>query len=107
MLTRRVVRPEEIVTPSSEVYLPGQDIRPSVIQRTGESGSVPKPRGSGKLLSSAQGLGLALLRLEHVEGVQKGDLRLEFEAANGQDMVTKAVSPWWPDWWPKQPASEE
>ncbi|KAF8974422.1 hypothetical protein BDZ97DRAFT_1773534 [Flammula alnicola] len=67
----------------------------------------PRPRGTGKLLSTQKGVGLALLRLEHVAGVQKGDLKLEFEVADGDKASTWAVSPWWPDWWPHEPPPTE
>lgn len=68
----------------------------------------PRPRGTGKLLSSRGGVGLALLRLEHVAGVEKGDLDLEFEVANGDKTSKWSISPWWPDWWPRDilPSSE-
>ena len=49
------------------------------------------------------GVGLALLRLEHVEGVHKGDIKLEFEVENGeQEKMQWALSPWWPCWWPRR-----
>ncbi|KIM46253.1 hypothetical protein M413DRAFT_441333 [Hebeloma cylindrosporum] len=64
----------------------------------------PRPRGTGKLLSTHKGVGLALLRMEHVSGVQQGDLRLEFEVSNAGDKTsTWIASPWWPDWWPQEP----
>jgi hypothetical protein len=59
---------------------------------------LPRPRGTGKLLTSLRGVGLALLRLEQVEGVEKGHLELEVETPEGHKHV---VSHWWPDWWPK------
>lgn len=68
----------------------------------------PRPRGTGKLLSSHGGVGLALLRLEHVAAVERGDLQLEFEVADGDKTYKWSVSPWWPHWWPRDipPASE-
>ncbi|KAF9534855.1 Aminomethyltransferase folate-binding domain-containing protein [Crepidotus variabilis] len=75
------------------------DIKPSAIDIKPAG---PRPRGSGKLLSTHNGLGLALLRLEHVAGWEKGILRLEFE----NDGVKWKVSPWRPEWWPQQPVEE-
>jgi len=67
-----------------------------------------RPRGTGKLLSSHLGVGLALLRLEHMAGVEKGDLNLEFEVTGGDKTSKWSISPWWPDWWPRDspPPSE-
>ncbi|KAF8897474.1 Aminomethyltransferase folate-binding domain-containing protein [Infundibulicybe gibba] len=62
----------------------------------------PRPRGTGKLLTSMQGVGLALLRLEHVEGVEKGGLKFEVEIPDGEEKKTWGISHWWPDWWPHE-----
>ncbi|KDR83811.1 hypothetical protein GALMADRAFT_236209 [Galerina marginata CBS 339.88] len=77
--------------------LPNLDIKPlsANAERQG-----PRPRGSGKLLSNQKGVGLALLRLEHIAAVQNGDLKLELEVPDEKDLSTWSVSPWWPDWWP-------
>ncbi|KJA30136.1 hypothetical protein HYPSUDRAFT_263403 [Hypholoma sublateritium FD-334 SS-4] len=68
----------------------------------------PRPRGTGKLLSSHGGVGLALLRLEHVAGVEKGDLELKLEVADGDKLSRWSIHPWRPDWWPQDtpPSSE-
>ncbi len=95
--------PENVVpNASSPLYPSGLDIRPVVLQRE-ESRSSPRPRGSGKLLTSVQGVGLALLRLEQVEAVLQGSLQLQIDD-NGKTM---AVSPRWPSWWPRQPVGSE
>ncbi|EJD01324.1 Aminomethyltransferase folate-binding domain-containing protein [Fomitiporia mediterranea MF3/22] len=62
-----------------------------------ENSTEPKPRvrGTGKLLSSTQGVGLALLRMEQVELVEKGILKFHIDE-------TWRISHWWPDWWPRQ-----
>jgi transferase CAF17, mitochondrial len=59
-------------------------------------------RGSGKLLTAFQGLGLALLRSEQVEAVVQGqaDLKVQSESV-GIDVALK-VQPWWPEAWPTQ-----
>lgn len=57
--------------------------------------SRPRIRGTGKLLSSTQGVGLALLRLEQVDLVEKGVLNFHIDDS-------WKISYWWPDWWPKQ-----
>ena len=87
-------------------FTPGLDIRASLTHAPGE-GRVARPRGTGKLLSTVNNVGLALLRLEHVEGLEKGDLKFELlsgevgPSGNG-DGTTWLVTPWWPDWWPKE-----
>ena len=51
-----------------------------------------------------KGVGLALLRMEHISGAHKGDLRLELEVSNAGDKTsTWVASPWWPDCWPREP----
>ncbi|KAG5638998.1 hypothetical protein H0H81_007906 [Sphagnurus paluster] len=79
-------------------------IQPTVVRQPDDKRTIPRPRGTGKLLSSEQGVGLALLRLEHVEAAERGDLRLEFNVESGEGRGTWAVSHWWPDWWPQRPS---
>lgn len=79
----------------------GLDIRP----KPAGNRELPKPRGTGKLFTSSGGLGLALLRLEHVESVAKGDLELELQDDTSEQIWQ--VSPWRPDWWPQPPNSIE
>ncbi|KAF8165407.1 hypothetical protein B0H34DRAFT_237704 [Crassisporium funariophilum] len=79
------------------------DIKPSLIQRPDVDKPGPRPRGTGKLLSSHKAVGLALLRLEHVAGARKGDISLEFQVSEGDQSSSWAVSPWFPDWWPGDP----
>jgi hypothetical protein len=86
--------------------MPGLDIRASLTHAPGE-GRIARPRGSGKLLSTVKDVGLALLRLEHVEGLENGDLKFELQGgevgASGDGRDTQwLVTPWWPDWWPKE-----
>jgi transferase CAF17, mitochondrial len=86
--------------------MPGLDIRASRTHAPAE-GRVARPRGTGKLLSTVKEVGLALLRLEHVEGLERGDLKFELlggevgTSGNGHD-IQWLVTPWWPDWWPKE-----
>jgi transferase CAF17, mitochondrial len=95
-------RPED----SQPRFTPGLDIRASLTHAPGE-GRVARPRGTGKLLSIVNDVGLALVRLEHVDGLERGDLK--FELLSGEvgtpgngDGTSWLVTPWWPDWWPKQ-----
>ncbi|KAI4526092.1 Aminomethyltransferase folate-binding domain-containing protein [Schizophyllum commune Loenen D] len=70
---------------------------------------VPRPRGTGKLLSNIHGVGLALLRLEQVKGAEAGDLRFELDvptSGDGSEVTQIEASHWWPHWWPKQPEGE-
>ena len=84
-------------------FTSGLSIRASLTHAPGE-GRVARPRGTGKLLSTLRGVGLALLRLEHVEGLEKGDLKFELVdegVVAPNDKTPPCVTPWWPDWWPK------
>ena len=77
------------------------DIRPVPV--TSPEGRTLRPRGTGKLLSTVGNVGLALLRLEHVEGVSRGLANFEIETgAEGQEKQTWLVSHSWPDGWPMQ-----
>ncbi|KAK7049586.1 ccr4 associated factor [Paramarasmius palmivorus] len=78
---------------------PGLDIKPVVLPSTSDE-KIPRPRGTGKLLTSSQGFALALLRLEHVEGVEKQQLEFRCEAEVDGSTQSLAVESWWPDWWP-------
>ena len=62
---------------------------------------IPRPRGTGKLLSSIGNIGLALLRLEHVEGVNRGLTTLYMEVGTeGYERQTWRVVNSWPAGWP-------
>jgi len=92
-------------------FPPSIDIRASIIRSSTDDRPTPRPRGTGKLLSSTQGVGLALLRLEHVEGAASGELRFGFEfeeEGEGEEKVKRSwgVTSWWPDWWPERPSEE-
>jgi hypothetical protein len=60
-------------------------------------------RGSGKLLVGHGGLGLALLRGEHLEATDNGQALLQIRASDGQ---TFNVQHWWPEAWPDRPAPD-
>ncbi|KAF8592562.1 Aminomethyltransferase folate-binding domain-containing protein [Ramaria rubella] len=81
---------------------PGLDIRP-MSQAISDGKS--RPRGTGKLLSSVGNVGLALLRLEHVEGVSRGlaDFELEVDELNKQRW---RVVHSWPTGWPVRGVDE-
>ncbi|ELU41751.1 aminomethyl transferase [Rhizoctonia solani AG-1 IA] len=59
-----------------------------------------RPRGTGSLLSNAQGVGLALLRLEHVGGVEQGELVMNFTQMGDRGTESWIVEPRRPIWWP-------
>jgi len=87
-------------------FTPGLDIRASRTHAPGE-GRVARPRGTGKLLTTIKEVGLALLRLEHLEGLERGDLKFELQgeevgASNNGEDTQWLVTPWWPDWWPNK-----
>lgn len=96
-----------IPSPTAPKFPVDLDIRPVVNRAPNDTRPVPRPRGYGKLLSSRQGVGLALLRLEHVDAAQKGDLRLEFDVERGESQGTWGVSHWWPDWWPQRSEADK
>jgi transferase CAF17, mitochondrial len=94
-----------VVTPKPDapLFSTNLDIRASLNRGVDElDRPVARPRGHGKLLTSCQGVGLALMRLEHIEGVEKGDLTLELDVLRGDSKKTWSVSHWWPDWWPQK-----
>lgn len=78
------------------------DIRPIRINPSSVDKHLPRPRGMGKLLSTCNQFGLALLRLEHVESASNGGLSFEIE--DPEDAKIWQVSPWWPTWWPESTA---
>ncbi|KAI0939557.1 hypothetical protein AcV5_000937 [Taiwanofungus camphoratus] len=113
MLRKRIlpvfVRPscESTVTPMKFPEFPTDvDIRPHMIRAQDDGSPKLKPRGTGKLLSSTQGVGLALLRLEHAASLERGDARLEFEI-EGDERTKWRIAHWWPDWWPSPPSDQE
>ncbi|CAE7093006.1 unnamed protein product [Rhizoctonia solani] len=59
-----------------------------------------RPRGTGTLLSNVHGVGLALLRLEHVEGVERGELVMNFAQMGEKGTESWVVLPKRPVWWP-------
>ena len=66
-------------------------------------GDIRKPRGTGKLLNSVKGIGLALLRTDHLEAVDRGGVGLVI----GEGPEQRRVSYWYPDWWPRRAEEQE
>ncbi|KAJ7638754.1 Aminomethyltransferase folate-binding domain-containing protein [Roridomyces roridus] len=81
-------------------FASGLDIR---AVPTGAGEPRPKPRGNGKLLSSFNGMGLALLRLEQVEAAERGEVTFSMDVETDGTISTWGVSHWRPDWWPVKP----
>ncbi|TDL29336.1 Aminomethyltransferase folate-binding domain-containing protein [Rickenella mellea] len=73
----------------------------AVVLNSSASTNKPRPRGTGKLLSTCNDIALALLRLEHVEGAERGDLVLQVDAAGDENQQRWTLKPWWPEWWPQ------
>ncbi|CAE6457445.1 unnamed protein product [Rhizoctonia solani] len=65
-----------------------------------DSNRPTRPRGTGTLLSNVHGVGLALLRLEHVEGVERGELVMSFTQMGSTGPKNWIVQPRRPAWWP-------
>lgn len=65
-------------------------------------GKTQKP--VGRVLSTCYNLGFALVRLEHVVGVQEGRVRLvvHVPASETQPARAYAVQPCLPPWWPDE-----
>ncbi|KAG2013729.1 mitochondrial protein [Coprinopsis cinerea AmutBmut pab1-1] len=85
---------------------PDLDIKPVQQKDNAAEGATrtPRPRGTGKLLSTTtHGVGLALLRLEHVAAQQAGNIRLDLSHEGGASL---SITPWVPSWWPSQPPPE-
>jgi transferase CAF17, mitochondrial len=86
----------EVLSPAETASLPEDiDIRPVVT----EDSALPRTRGAGKLLTRTNGIGLALLRLDHFTGAINGAARLQAEVPESP----LQVQPWRPDWWPDVP----
>ncbi|KAI0699432.1 hypothetical protein BC835DRAFT_1459730 [Cytidiella melzeri] len=73
-------------------FTPDIDIRAVNKDSPTEGSPKVRQRGSGKLLSSTRGVGLALLRLESLE--------FELPSEDGSASSKWAVNPWRPHWWP-------
>ncbi|KAF9263473.1 Aminomethyltransferase folate-binding domain-containing protein [Marasmius fiardii PR-910] len=84
---------------STTKFSPGLDIKPTLLSSSEQR--VPRPRGSGRLLSSTHGLGLALMRLEHLAGVEKKELDLRLRSESDDNLKTYHIEHWWPEWWPQ------
>lgn len=62
-----------------------------------------RTRAVGKLLTRANGFGLALMRLDRFEEAVDGTAQLQAEVSEG----SVRVEPWRPEWWPEQPQVED
>ncbi|KAJ7179188.1 Aminomethyltransferase folate-binding domain-containing protein [Mycena filopes] len=89
----------QVPSPDMPSFPPGTDIRGVSSQSPEQDKPRPRPRGSGKLLSSVQGVGLALLRLEQAEAAEQGKLAFEMDVEAGG---TWNVTQWRPEWWPRK-----
>jgi len=108
-VVRKRILPIYLERPISDrLALPAYaDIKPSLIPKPGVEKTGTRPRGTGKLLSVQKEVGLALLRLEHVAGIQKGEIKLELEIpTEGDQQAFCPVIPFWPEWWPGDPPSK-
>ncbi|OJA16967.1 hypothetical protein AZE42_00594 [Rhizopogon vesiculosus] len=94
---------------SSTSLPPYMSIKPSIspISTTeGTAARTPRLRGTSTLLSTIAApsigstVGLALVRLEHL----RDSVTLVAEASEKQSWK---VEPWWSDWWPEQPPTDE
>ncbi|KAJ6599129.1 Aminomethyltransferase folate-binding domain-containing protein [Mycena vulgaris] len=96
--------PPEVVGPSSDIpsFAVGLDIRGISTQPPDQDKPQLRPRGNGKLLSSSNGLGLALLRLEQVEAAEQGRLAFSMDVETDGTNIKWGVSHWRPDWWPRR-----
>ncbi|KAJ7129754.1 Aminomethyltransferase folate-binding domain-containing protein [Mycena epipterygia] len=96
--------PSQIIAPSPDMpsFAAGLDIRSVATHSNDEDKPRPRPRGNGKLLSSSNGLGLALLRMEHVEAAEQGTLAFSMDVETEGAKTNWGVSHWRPDWWPRR-----
>ncbi|KAH8118455.1 Aminomethyltransferase folate-binding domain-containing protein [Phellopilus nigrolimitatus] len=109
---RKRILPVHITSSTAEAPIPESSalVHSDVRAVFSEASTSPRPRirGTGKLLSTTQGVGLALMRLEHVDLVEKGLMKFQIESGETEPESEKTiwnVSHWWPEWWPVQ-ASE-
>nr|GAT54076.1 aminomethyltransferase folate-binding domain-containing protein [Mycena chlorophos] len=92
-------RPDGPAEPRAEIpnFAANSEIRPLVLREGGV-----RPRGTGKLLNSTHGIGLALLRLEHVQAAEQGNLAFTLDADASPEW---GISQWRPEWWPQSDAA--
>ena len=89
----------------------GVDVRlavpPSLENELEEGVRKPRPRPTGKLLAAVphEGgvVGLALLRLEHLDSVERGELNL---TVGNEDGANWTICHRWPEWFPKKGVDE-
>lgn len=75
--------------------------------RQSPTGSGPRPRGTGKLLTiTPEGYALAMLRLEVFQAAETKEMRLWVQAAEGPKYCWD-VLPRRPSWWPSELTDEE
>ncbi|CAE6399501.1 unnamed protein product [Rhizoctonia solani] len=89
----------DLSIPALPVHTSIQAERLANASQTSSTGPT-RPRGTGSLLSNVQGVGLALLRLEHVEGVERGELVMNFTQMGDKGTESWIVEPKRPTWWP-------
>ena len=83
-------------------------IKTRLVEKAGDTAHRPRPRGTGKLLTSVGNVGLALLRIEHVFATRHGDAVLELETESETSAPkTFQVAPWEPPGWPEIPAPSD
>ncbi|KAK1224415.1 ccr4 associated factor [Marasmius sp. AFHP31] len=87
---------------ATTTFSPELDIKASVLQLPSSDQKIPRPRGNGKLLTSLNGVGLALMRLEHVAGAEKKELELNISSGSEESPEKHSIEHWWPDWWPRE-----
>lgn len=93
---------------SSSVHSPSPLSDISLRPTSSSDSSSPPPRRStakskGKLLSVAEDVALAQVRLEHLEAVEKGEAEMVTESVEG---AVWRVVPSVPAWWPRAPLKE-
>lgn len=74
------------------------DIKAVATQVPADGQRAVRPRGTSKLLSRSGNVGLALMRMDHIRMVERGEGDLRGQSPD--DETSLAVVHWRPRWWP-------
>ncbi|KAF9484020.1 Aminomethyltransferase folate-binding domain-containing protein [Pholiota conissans] len=86
----------------------GEDIRSESTDNDTGLNTVLRSPKVGRLLSTHESVGLALVQTESALAQKRGDCKLNLQTlnVNGAKECKLGVTPYWPDWWPFERSSK-